>query len=58
MHKDSAAPKKTKGAPILNRFQLLNMDEDNNSVDEDDELDQNGVSIPMAMPCIGARIAA
>jgi hypothetical protein len=58
MHKESAAPKKKKDAPILNRFQLLNMDEDDDSVDEDDEHDQLGVSIPLAMPSINTGIAA
>jgi hypothetical protein len=34
------------------------MNEDDDSVDEDDELDINGVAIPLTMPSISAGIAA
>jgi hypothetical protein len=48
--RENIVPKKKKEAPIMNRFQLLNMDDDEDSVDEEGEHDTHGISIPLTMP--------
>ena len=40
-------PAKKKDAPLMNRFQLLKMDGEDDS--EDDEHDTSGISLPTAM---------
>ncbi|KUJ19842.1 uncharacterized protein LY89DRAFT_666691 [Mollisia scopiformis] len=53
-------PQKKKAAPLMNRFHLLNMDDDDNdSLDEDDdENDISGVTLPSALKASPTSIAA
>jgi hypothetical protein len=44
-YRQENVPPKKKDAPLMNRFQLLNMDDD----DEDDEHDTSGLSFPTVM---------
>lgn len=45
---ENVAPKKKKDAPVMNRFQLLNMEDEDGSI-EDDEHDTSGLSFPTVM---------
>ncbi|KAH8683343.1 hypothetical protein BGZ60DRAFT_480633 [Tricladium varicosporioides] len=42
---ENVAPKKKRDAPVMNRFQLLNMEDEDGSL-EDDEHDTSGLSFP------------
>jgi hypothetical protein len=54
MRQENNAPKKSKNTPLLNRFQLLNMDGTENGSEEEDDHDTSGLSLPTAISPLAA----
>ncbi|RDL32097.1 Uncharacterized protein BP5553_09499 [Venustampulla echinocandica] len=55
--RENNQPKKKKGASLMNRFQLLNMDGDEDSA-QDDDLDTSGITFPTPMSSAATGVAA